>query len=148
MTTIYKPTIMISACLLGTRCRYDGSDVYQGSVPQLLRKFVVIPICPEIMAGMQIPRDAVELVDGRAMTQGGEDQTSYFDAGAMETLRLAKLLQVKRAVLKSGSPSCGCDYIYDGTFSDRLIRGMGITARVLHEHGIIVHSEYDDIIKI
>jgi uncharacterized protein YbbK (DUF523 family) len=136
-----KETALISACLLGVKCRYDTSNFYCPAVVALLQKYNLIPFCPELLAGMRIPRAAVEIIAGRAMTLNGENQTKLFLTGAKKSLKLAQEFQVKKAFLKSGSPSCGCDLIYDGSFSDKLIPGKGFVAQLFDKYGIETFSE-------
>jgi uncharacterized protein YbbK (DUF523 family) len=139
--------MMVSACLLGVKCRYDGSDFYYPHAEELLREFILIPFCPELLAGMPTPRPAVEIVGGRAKTRAGEDQTRQFRRGAKKSIDLANRFKAKIALLKSGSPSCGCDWTYDGTFSDKLIEGQGFAARSFAKNGIKTFSELNFPIK-
>jgi len=133
--------ILISSCLLGLHCRYAGDGKYQEQVALLNQNHHLIPICPEQMGGLPTPRPPVERIDGKAMTNTGEDVTAQFVKGAEEVVQLAKLLDCKAAVLKSRSPSCGCGIIHDGTFSDGLVDGNGFTAERLLREGILVVSE-------
>lgn len=133
--------MIVSACLLGIKCRYDGNGCYCPRVEKLLRKYTLIPVCPEVLGGMTVPREPVEIANGRAKNKSGEDKTDCFSKGARETLRLAKKFKVKKAFLKSGSPSCGCDLVYDGTFSGRIIPGKGFAAEILEKNGIETFSE-------
>jgi len=135
------PIVLVSGCLVGVKCRYDGSSCGMSQMIELLSCCLPVSICPEILAGLPTPRPPVEEVDGCAMTVDGEDQTIYFSTGAEMTLRIAQRLGAKYALLKSGSPSCGCDLVYDGTFSDQLISGMGFTARLLKKNQVTVFSE-------
>ena len=136
-----KENALISACLLGVKCRYDASDFYCPATVNLLQKYNLIPFCPELLAKMPIPRAAVEIVRSRAVTQNGEDQTKQFLAGAKKSLMLAKKFKIKKAFLKSGSPSCGCDLIYDGSFSGKLIAGKGFVAHLFSKNNIRTFSE-------
>jgi len=129
---------LCSACLLGVKCRYDGQDSLNEKVVELLKTEILIPVCPEQLGGLPTPREPAEIVGNRVITKSGEDVTNKFLRGAMETLRIAKLFGVKEAILKQGSPSCGCGKIYDGTFSGKTIRGDGITTALLKKHGIKV----------
>lgn len=138
-----KETVLVSACLLGVRCRYDGGDAYCRGAVELLGKFDLIPFCPELLGGMPVPRDPVEIAGGRVKTADGEDKTAQFAAGAVKSLELARKFKVGKAFLKSGSPSCGCDFIHDGTFSGKLIAGKGFTAALFIENGIKTFSERD-----
>ncbi|MEM1565725.1 MAG: DUF523 domain-containing protein [Candidatus Bathyarchaeia archaeon] len=134
---------LCSACLLGVKCRYDGQDSLNEKVVELLKTEILIPVCPEQLGGLPTPREPAEIVGNRVITKSGEDVTNKFLRGAMETLRIAKLFGVKEAILKQGSPSCGCGKIYDGTFSGKTIRGDGITTALLKKHGIKVITEED-----
>lgn len=138
-----KETILVSACLLGVKCRYDGGTTYCPSVVELMNRFDLVPVCPELLGGMPVPRTPAEIVGDRVISQDGEDRTDKFRAGALETLALALKFRAARALLKSGSPSCGCDFIHDGKFSGKLIPGNGLTAAVFRENGIEVCSELD-----
>ena len=133
--------LLVSACLLGTACRYNGTGCADERVLRLARFHSLIPVCPEQLGGLPTPRPPVELRDGRAAAKDGHDCTGPFQKGTEETLRLAKLLRCGAAVLKSRSPSCGCGQIYDGTFSGKLVPGNGLTAQKLLEAGIAVCSE-------
>jgi uncharacterized protein YbbK (DUF523 family) len=130
-----------SACLLGVNCRYDGKGAANEKVISLLRKEVLIPVCPEQLGGLPTPREPVELKGNRAFTKSGKDLTDNLVRGAKEVLMLAKLFNIREAILKQGSPSCGCGRIYDGTFSGKTVKGYGITAALLMENGIRVISE-------
>ncbi|NOZ61893.1 MAG: DUF523 domain-containing protein [Calditrichaeota bacterium] len=145
--------ILISACLLGAKTRYDGED---NRLPHpLLLNFLargsLIPICPEVAGGLPTPRLPAEIIggEGKDVLAGkcpvwnceGEDVTEEFLLGAKHTLALAKQLKIQAAILKDGSPSCGSTYIYDGTFSDRKIKGCGVTAAFLQENGIEIYHE-------
>ncbi|MCS7096225.1 MAG: DUF523 domain-containing protein [Candidatus Bathyarchaeota archaeon] len=132
---------LCSACLLGVKCRYDGGSSRNEKIIRLLEKEVLIPVCPEQLGGLPTPREPVELREGRAITKSGRDVTENFVRGAEQVLELAKLFGIEEAIMKQGSPSCGCGRIYDGTFSGKTIRGHGITAALLLENGIKVFSE-------
>jgi len=132
---------LCSACLLGIKCRYDGKDALNKKVVELLKTGLLIPVCPEQLGGLPTPREPAEMVGKRVITRSGEDVTEKFMRGAEETLKIAKLLGVKEAILKQGSPSCGCGRIYNGTFSGKIVKGDGITASLLKKHGIKVITE-------
>lgn len=134
--------IGVSACLLGVRCKYDGTSNYAAeAVRELAEKFTMIPVCPEQLGGLTTPRPPAEILNGRVITKDGLDVTVSFQRGAEETLEIFKLLKLKAAVLKEGSPSCGSSLIYDGTFTGVKIPGMGLTVRLLRDQGIGVISE-------
>ncbi len=131
-----KEKILVSACLLGINCKYDGGNNYQEEIDEFLKNYDVIPICPEIYGGLPTPRHPSEIKDDKVVSDLGEDVTTNFKKGAEETLKLAKKYHVKKALLKAKSPSCGNGKIYDGTFTRQLIDGDGITTKLLKENGI------------
>lgn len=134
--------ILASACLLGLPCRYDGKSKPCAAAMEAIEKgHVLIPVCPEIFGGLSTPRDPAERQGERVTTRSGRDVTAAYERGAQETLRLAKLYGVGRALLKENSPSCGLGRIYDGTFTGTLTSGQGVTAQLLTENGIEVFGE-------
>lgn len=132
---------MVSACLLGLACRYDGRSVEYGEILALREKYNLIPICPEIYGGLPTPRTPSERVGERVISHDGKDNTESYLTGARQALRLAELFNCKIAILKERSPSCGTHQIYDGSFEKRLVSGMGTTAELLVKNGIRVLSE-------
>lgn len=132
--------ILISACLLGVSCRYDGSGA-KNPVNPIQGPHVLIPVCPEQLGGMETPRDPAERKGDRVVSRTGSDVTGHYERGAQETLRLAKLYQCRYAILKERSPSCGRGVIYDGTFTGTRIPGDGVTAALLEANGIRVFGE-------
>lgn len=135
--------ILMSACLLGQACRYDGQSKIYDTIQELLQNpdIHVIPVCPEQAGGLATPRDPAERCGKRVMTCKGKDVTEAYEKGASEAWQLAKLFHCHIAVLKSKSPSCGCKCIYDGTFSHNLVAGEGVTAAFLKEKGMTVIDE-------
>lgn len=133
--------ILVSACLLGVSCRYDGKSKPNENVIALKDRYNIIPVCPEIMGGLPTPRKASEIQGFQVVMDDGKNVTKEYRKGAEEVLRLCRLFGCKRAVLKEKSPSCGCGKVYDGTFSGKLIDGNGITAKLLMENGIEVFGE-------
>ncbi|MBZ9578535.1 DUF523 domain-containing protein [Patescibacteria group bacterium] len=133
--------IMVSACLAGIKCRWDGRSRPYKKVVKLVKEGKVIPICPEQLGGLSTPREPAEQRRNKVFTKSGKDVTDLFRKGAKEALKLAKLVNCKEAILKSKSPSCGSGKIYDGTFSGRLIDGDGIFAALLKKEGIKVYTE-------
>lgn len=137
--------VLVSACLLGVNCRYDGKNGRNEDALLLLNDYELIPVCPEQLGGMETPREPSEcwIEDGkvRVRNKKGEDVTDFFVRGGEEALKLAELYGCKYAVLKERSPSCGSGLIYDGTFSGVKIPGDGVTARLLKERGISVAGE-------
>ena len=132
-----------SACLLGVNCRYDGNAKPDEKVLKLAKEEILIPICPEQLGGLSTPRKPAEQQGEKVITKDGEDVTENFNRGGQQVLRIAKLLNIKTAILKQRSPSCGCGKIYDGTFSGKIIKGDGITAALLQKNGFKVISEED-----
>ncbi len=136
-----KEKILVSACLLGVNCKYDGENNINEKVLEYIKDKEVIPICPEIYGGLKTPRTPSEILKDKVMTKDNIDVTKEYRKGAEETLYLAKLFNVKNALLKAKSPSCGNKEIYDGSFTKNKIKGMGITAKLLKENGIEILSE-------
>lgn len=133
--------ILISGCLLGLKCRYDGKEKKLPEIEKLIGLYNLIPVCPEQLGGLPTPRIPAERVKDRVITQVGVDVTKEYQIGAEEALKIAKLYNCKKAILKEKSPSCGCGKIYDGTFSRNLIVGNGVTAELLLKNGIEVFGE-------
>jgi len=150
--------ILISACLLGVNCKYDGSNSLAPDIISKFEKEGIIPVCPEQLGGLGTPRIPSEILSGtgkdvldgevRVLNSNGEDVTTFFLKGAIETAKIAKKSNIKRAILKSNSPSCSSSLIYDGTFTSKLIDGDGVTGALLKREGIQVYSEknYLDIL--
>lgn len=130
--------ILVSSCLLGDNCKYNGGNNYSNEINEYLKDKDYIKVCPECLGGLSVPRSPSEIVGDRVVNKEGHDVTEEFHKGARETLKIAKEGKVTEAILKSNSPSCGCGKIYDGTFSNCLINGDGITTRLLKENGIKV----------
>jgi len=133
--------ILISACLLGVRCRYDGQSKAYPGIEELGKKHILIPVCPEQLGGLSTPRPPAERQGEKVITKNGIDVTMQYCHGAEETLRLCRLFGCEAAVLKERSPSCGCGEIYDGTFTGTLTAGDGMTAEWLTTQGIPVYGE-------
>lgn len=133
--------ILVSACLLGVHCRYDGNGVLQEGLEKLSKEHHLIPVCPEIYGGLTTPRDPAERVGERIVTKTGQDVTAQYRKGAEEILQLCKFYDCHYAVLKERSPSCGYGRIYDGTFRGILIDGNGVTAQLLSECGVNIYGE-------
>ena len=136
--------IIVSACLLGVSCRYDGNSKPNEKIIDLKEKYNLIPICPEIMGGLPTPRMPAEIKDGRVKTENGIDVTEEYKKGADEAIKLAKLFGCKKAILKENSPSCGCGKIYNGEVTRTLRDGNGITAELFMKNGIDVFGENSD----
>jgi uncharacterized protein YbbK (DUF523 family) len=148
---------LISGCLIGINCKYNGSNNKNREVVELVKKGLAVPFCPEQLGGLPTPRYASEIQQGsgedvlegraRVINQIGQDVTENFKRGAEEALKLAKILGTKFAILKSKSPSCGYGKIYDGSFSGVLVDGNGVTAALFLKNGIKVITEKDEIKK-
>lgn len=137
--------ILVSACLMGEKVRYDGNSQQQHHLT--LKKWQqqgrIISVCPEVSGGLTIPREPAEIQrDSRIITQQGIDVSHQFLIGAEKALSLCKKYHICYALLKESSPSCGSHSIYDGTFSSTKITGMGLTAKLLTENGVQVFSEH------
>lgn len=133
--------LLISACLLGCCCRYDGASKPHPLVEALARHHTLVPVCPEQLGGLSTPRPPAERQGHRVVTREGGNVTEQYRRGAEEALRLCRLLGCEAAVLKERSPSCGHGSIYDGTFSGTLHAGDGVTAELLMAAGIPVFGE-------
>lgn len=141
---------IISACLCGVNCKYSGKNNLNERCMKLFREGKAVLVCPEQLGGLPTPRNPVELTasssdvvegNGEAVTNEGEDVTEKFLNGAYETLRIAKEIGATKAILKEGSPSCGVNCIYDGTFTGNKIDGKGITSYILEREEIQVFSD-------
>lgn len=136
-----KEPLLISACLLGVPCRYDGASKPMPCIERLTEKFVLVPVCPEQLGGLPTPRVPAERCGKSVLTRDGRDVTENYLRGAREALRLACITGCKAALLKAKSPSCGSGRIYDGTHTGTLTDGDGTTAELLKENGITVYTE-------
>lgn len=135
-----KEKILISACLIGLNCKYDGGNNENSKLVELMKEKDLVPICPEQLGGLKTPRESAERKQEKVITKEGVDVTKEYQKGAEEVLKLAKKLNIKKAILKSRSPSCGIEEIYDGTFSHTLIKKDGVTAELLKKNEIEVIS--------
>ncbi|TCO73627.1 DUF523 domain-containing protein [Marinisporobacter balticus] len=143
--------ILISACLAGLECRYDGGDNKIPEILKLVKEKKAILVCPEQLGGMATPRLPCEIIDGdgedvlnnqaKVVNKSGEDVSMFFIKGAQETLKIAKIYGAKTAILKKRSPSCGSRIIYDGSFSGKKKIGDGVTVALLKREGIDVLDE-------
>ena len=133
--------VLVSACLLGIGCRYDGKHKANSEVLKLGEKYNLIPVCPEIYGGLPTPRVPSERIGDKVMMKNGNDVTENYQRGAREALELCRIYNIKIAVLKERSPSCGKGEIYDGTFSGALTERDGVTAELLMANGIRVLGE-------
>ena len=145
--------ILISACLLGVNCKYNGKNNFKSEIIEYFKNKNVIPICPEQLGGFSTPRFVAEIKDGdgsdvlegtaKVINSDGADVTKEFIKGAYETLKLAEALGAKKAILKSRSPSCGVGKIYNGDFNGTLIEGNGVTVALLKSKGIEIYNNED-----
>jgi len=137
--------ILISACLIGENVKYDGGNnaLHVKILEQWKDEDVLVPLCPEVLGGLSVPRPACEVIEGtnRVLCKTGEDVSVAFAKGARESLRIAQEEGICMAILKARSPSCGKDIIYDGTFTSTRVHDSGITCKLLQESGIPVFSE-------
>lgn len=134
-------TVLVSACLLGVRCRYDGASKPHEDVMALMAEHTLIPVCPEIMGGLPTPRPPAEVRREKVVTGSGVDVTGQYQKGAEEVLRLAKLYGAKAAILKERSPACGSGTIHNGRFDGGMVDGWGVAAALLRDNGILVLDE-------
>ena len=140
MTTV-APRYLISACLCGVCCRYDASSLGMSRFVRLAENGLALPVCPELLGGLPVPRPACEITGGRVFTKDGDDVTEAFMKGAHRTLEVALKHQIRCAIFKDRSPSCGCNTVFDGSFSGRLVPGQGLTTALLRQYGISVLTE-------
>ena len=136
--------ILISACLVGDNVKYNGGNNLSPKIDALLEKYELIPFCPEVEGGLSVPRTPAERIGDKVINQDGDDVTDAYMKGAELAFNICLFLKIKKVILKEKSPSCGSKIIYDGTFSHKEIKGMGVTAEYLKKKGIEVFSE-DDI---
>lgn len=134
---------IISACLLGDKCKYNGKSNLNEKVLELCKEAEYVKVCPEVLGGLSTPRTPSEIVGDRVMTKDGQDVTEEFRRGAQAALEIARKNRVKTAILKANSPSCGAGAVYDGTFSGNLREGFGMTAKLLKENGVELKTEKD-----
>ncbi|MHB1418678.1 MAG: 2-thiouracil desulfurase family protein [Bacillota bacterium] len=143
--------LLVSACLAGINCKYSGGNNLRTELQKLVAQGKAIPVCPEQMGGLATPRlpseiqggDGVDVLAGKTavVDNEGKDVTENFQRGAREVLKLARLVGVSQAILKEGSPSCGSNRIYDGSFTGKSCPGQGVTAALLSENGIELLTE-------
>ena len=130
--------IMVSACLLGENCKYSGGNNRNDRLLDFLQEHDVIPVCPEVLGGLPVPRTPAEIVDGTVMNRDGISVNEEFRFGAKKALAIAVREQPELIILQSRSPSCGVREIYDGTFTGRLIPGEGVFASMARKAGFTV----------
>ena len=135
--------LMISACLSGCNCRYDGKNTKLDCLDELKEKFDLIPVCPETLAGLPCPRHPLEIVNDRVLNNQGEDLTEVFHRGADCAMALWKEAGCPAVLLQSRSPSCGKGIIYDGSFTGKKIPGNGVFTQKLLDANAEVYSELE-----
>lgn len=133
--------ILISACLLGYNCKYNGGNNYNEKIVNCCDHFEFIPICPEVFGGLSTPRKPSEQIADKVLTKDNDDFTMNFAKGAKISLATALNNNCKYAILKAKSPSCGYGKIYDGTFSGVIVDGNGVAAELLFKNGIEIYNE-------
>jgi uncharacterized protein YbbK (DUF523 family) len=141
---VNKKKLLISACLCGENVRYDGKNNLINEFEKLNQKYDLIPFCPEIAGGMTVPRVPSEIISTNPLKvkdKNGLDTTSFFVMGAKKTLELCQQNDIKIALLKSKSPSCGNNKIYDGNFNGTLVKGQGLTVNVLVQNNVKIYNE-------
>lgn len=139
--------IMVSACLLGQNCKYNGGNNYNEELKEFLKGHEVIPVCPEVLGGLPTPRVPSEIVDGIVTDRNGRVVDRQFRAGAEAALKTAQDEGIDLAILQPRSPSCGIGTIYDGTFTGTLVPGNGVFARMLTDNGYKVVTPTDVMSK-
>lgn len=142
-------SIFVSRCLLGEAVRYDGGhcSICEDTLLKLSQKYSIIPICPEVMAGMEVPREPIEYLNDQIINEKGEDLTELFMPVKNELLLKIKKFDIDTAIFKESSPSCGVLKVYDGKFSGNKIDGQGLITEFLRGEGLTVISE-DEVGKI
>ncbi len=144
-----RQNVLISACLMGVLCRYDGKNNMLNDLEALVEKINPVPFCPEVFGGLTTPREPAEIIGKCVYAKNGADVTKQFVRGAEECVKMARLMNCRFALMKAKSPSCGRGRIYDGTFQGVLKDGDGVTVRMLQEAGITVftENEIDQLLK-
>ena len=135
--------ILVSACLLGENCKYNGGNNYSASVAEYVKDKEVITVCPEVMAGMGIPRTPIEIVDGVLMDRNGNNVDAALRDAVAQAMEHICNIEIECAILQSRSPTCGVNEVYDGSFSGKLIPGSGVFAQALRDAGYQVIDAED-----
>ena len=135
--------ILVSACLLGENCKYNGGNNYSSAVAEFVKGRDVLPVCPEMMAGMGCPRTPIEIVDGVLMDRNGNNVDAAMREAVAKAMELIRKEDIQCAVLQSRSPTCGVNQVYDGSFSGKLIDGSGVLAQALKLAGYRVIDAQD-----
>lgn len=139
--------ILVSACLLGVACRYDGTGGLLPILEEVKERHHLIPVCPEAFGGLPTPRPPAEIIDGKVMNAEGTFVTDQYEKGAREILKLARFFHCEAAILKERSPACGFGKIHNGLFDGGLVDGNGVLAELLSREGLLIigESETDKI---
>lgn len=137
-------TVLVSACLAGLPCRYDGKPQPNTKVIELIKEGKALVVCPEQLAGFLTPRPPAEIKEGRVYEINGKDVTHEYNQGAAAALKLCKISGCKQAILKGKSPMCGSRQIYDGSFTGKLKKGQGVLAKLLQEESIEIEEAFKD----
>ena len=127
--------VLVSACIMGVNCKYNGKNNENIAAMNFLKDKEVISICPEVLAGMKIPRSCAEIVDGRVVDENGNDVSLEYDKAVAVALSKIQNEEIDLVILQSRSPTCGVNQIYDGSFTGKLIPGMGLFAKALKPRG-------------
>lgn len=127
--------VLVSACIMGVNCKYNGKNNENVTAINFLKDKEVISICPEVLAGMKIPRSCAEIVDGRVVDENGNDVSLEYDKAVAVALSKIQNEEIDLVILQSRSPTCGVNQIYDGSFTGKLIPGMGLFAKALKQRG-------------
>ena len=127
--------VLVSACIMGENCKYNGKNNKNSAAIHFLKDKEVISICPEVLAGMKIPRSCAEIVDGRVVDENGNDVSLEYDKAVAVALSKIQNEEIDLVILQSRSPTCGVNQIYDGSFTGKLIPGMGLFAKALKQRG-------------
>ena len=135
--------ILVSACLLGENCKYNGGNNYNPAVAEFVKDKEVLPICPEMMAGMGCPRTPIEIVNGVLMDRNGNNVDVSMRVAVAQAMEMIRKEKIQCAILQSRSPTCGVRQIYDGSFSGKLIPGSGVLAQALKDVGYQVIDAED-----
>ena len=135
--------VLVSACLLGENCKYNGGNNFSSAVMEFVKEKEVIPICPEMMAGMGCPRTPIEIVNGVLMDRNGNNVDAVMREAVAQALKRIQKEEIQYTILQSRSPTCGVNQIYDGSFSGKLVSGSGVLAQALKEAGYLVIDAED-----
>lgn len=133
--------VVVSACLLGEKCKYNGGDNENEAVKDFVKGKEILALCPEMAAGLGAPRAPVEIREGRIVTKAGEDKTEQYAQGVAHSMEKVKAFSPDLCILKSKSPTCGIHCIYDGSFSGKLVEGSGLWAKALADAGYALKDE-------